>query len=341
MAKAPNQQQQDLYAFIVQHAPIPATAHFQTCQIASALSLDHLVAYADIGPSGINATLIVSLPEHSNQVYIAITDHFHPAFCELVARFDAESESNDAVEIHSSIRLRNPFFNQVGWHAILFAHVAELIENFPETAKINNEHYVFKLITCLTQNEFEFAQRRGSIALLQELYRQRRNFLKFIQPNWNFISDKTLAAEPADTVSYEPTNEIHLTQRNSYSRAIRAAIQQQKAGYSAQTPAIPQDSQLIQAVEFVVAQVLSSLGIEAKTENAGKPRPTKGFKFLPVSDKMFMMGEIILGTSLLVGGIVVGLLLLKTRFPAASIFPGIFATAGIVTLIGAYLSRKN
>lgn len=345
-----NQQQKDLYAFIAQHAPISADkANFHLCKIPSALSLEHWIAYTDIGPSGSHSTLIASLPEHSNQVYIAITDHFHPAFYELIAHFDAESESNDALEIFSSMRLKNPFFNQAGWHAILFTHVVELIEDFPQTALINNERYFFKLVTCLTESEFEFSQRLGSIALLQELYRQRRNFLKFIQPNWKFISDKTNTMAPIKGVSYGATaTQEKSAQQEHYLQEIRSSIQQQ---HKLEQPVISQDSQLTQTIELIVTQVLNSLGINEKKRKIknstsyikliSQQNPIKGFKLSPIGDKILTLSEIILGLSLLIDGLVVGFLLANTRFPAASIFPGIFAIAGVITLISAYLSRKN
>jgi len=353
MDKTPNQQQKDLYAFIAQHAPISADkVNFHLCKIPTALSLEHWVAYTDIGPSGSHSTLIVSLPEHSNQVYIAITDHFHPAFYELIAHFDAESESNDALEIFSSMRLKNPFFNQAGWHAILFAHVVELIEDFPQTAIINNEHYFFKLVTCLTESEFEFAQRLGSIALLQELYRQRRNFLKFIQPNWKFISNKTDTMAPIKGISYGATaTQEKSAQQEHYLQAIRASIQQQQKQHKLEQPVISQDSQLTQTIEFIVTQVLNSLGINEEkrkiknstshTKLISQQNSIKGFKLSPIGDKILTLSEIILGLSLLIGGLAIGFLLANTRFPAASIFPGIFAIAGVITLISAYLSRKN
>ncbi len=319
----PTSKQRALYDFVIEHAPVSARPYLRACIIPGAISTNHLVAYSAIGTESEESTLILSLPEHSSHVYLAITDQYHPAFCDLIARFDAESESNDALTLHFFTRLHNPFFNQVGWYGAFFIPVSELIADFPKRTQLAAEDtYTFQLMTLITEKEFEFAQRQGAPALLAELRKQKRDFLKFVQPEWRF---RTATTDATIQLTKPPSAQQY--------KDVRTAI-----AHSLITRRIQESEEAQTTMQMVHKNLPDSQKV---LQRYLKRLPhTKISNFLSVNDKILAAGELILGAMLFLVGGFASWMLLKTDLSVAGVFSAIFAFVGLMILLNRYRKQK-
>lgn len=174
-----SQEQHDIYVFMMNQAPISAEASVKSVYVPNAVTEEHLVVFSQYGDASNNQHAIISLPSISNQVYITITDADPELLCELIARFDAESETNDSMTSGNLTPILENSLLEHGWHGTLIKSVNLIVDGFPKKSPIGGENFEFHLVILLTKEEFDSAMRNGSDPLLKEFQQQGRSLTSF------------------------------------------------------------------------------------------------------------------------------------------------------------------
>jgi len=288
------------------------------------------------------------LPSVSNQIYLILTDHNPEEICSLVAKYDADSESDDSLSAgHLSI-IREKKLKAKGWHGITILPISVAFQHFPNKATINDDAFEFNLLITLTEDEYNYALKHTPELLIKYFFENNRAIsLSHPTKQYNATGKTTNASSSQQTST--PSHDIpqtfsQRTERATTRTSSTAAFNTKESTTAShrtktKTPHSESDddqtseSTLIDAKNKIPKwqQLLFMMGVEKdeKTQRVKNP------------EQLQHIVEIVIGSIFILSGTILGFIFLASHVRGAFLAPILFASIGALTLISAFRSSKK
>lgn len=292
--------QKQLYRYTLDQASLSEDAVIKHYHIEDAINEEHSIVYSEILERNPTIFGICSLPEISNQVFITFTDNDPEELGQIIAEMSAQSEVNDALQEGSITEMDHPYLTQAGWVGSVLLTMDQLLPEFANTTEIEEESYDFHLVVLLTENELNIARDEDGLAKLKDHWRRSPRNLFSFDPS----TPVTSLLNPADVA----LNQVHFEEKVDTVPDLPdfESIAEEEPIAAAPTNAIP------------------NIPIE--------PLTNKLKRWVSLQGKRQVIGETVLGTVMLVGGLLSTAGFLYNGAAIASVIPTFFALAGAVTL---------
>lgn len=291
--------QKQLYRYTLDQASLSEDAVVKHYHIEDAINEEHSIVYSEILERSPTIFGICSLPDISTQVFVTFTDDDPEELGQVVAEMSAQSEVNDALAEGSVTELSHPYLQKAGWVGSILLNMDQLLPEFANETVVDDETFEFHLVVLLTQKEMAIANDEDGLTKLKEHWRKHpRNFFSF-----DPASPIASLLNPADVA----LNQVHFEEK------VETVPDLPDFESIAEEPAPKAESNPIPTIPV-------------------EPITNKLKRWVSLQGKRQVVGETVLGTVMLVGGLLSTAGFLYNGAAIASVIPTFFAMAGAVTL---------
>lgn len=305
-----NEDQHQIYLWVMKKCGIDHEGVAHSYVFEESISEVHTVIESSVPVQQEQIKSLVVLPEMSNQVYIAFTDQQAELLAELVASLGAQSESNDAlVPGYVSTTDIDPL-RKAGWQGFCILPPDSIFDGFDRDLPLNDEIFEFQIVVLLSEAEYDEAIKAGVQCVEEAIEKGSKVIHHFVPGSGGKARlGKASSKRPAQSqsIAFPEVNAI---------------------------PDLPE----LPDFDAVVDQVAPPLEEPAISPTSPK-RDLKSL--LNLQGEKQVIGETIVGTFLLIGGLAASFLLFNSSMAAMAIFPLLFSLAGVITLRGAYKESKT
>ena len=303
--------QNSIFSLLSSKASLSDDSVVKTYEVEDAINDEYGVVFSEILERKPTVYGLCSLPDISTKVFVGFTDDDPEKLGEILAHLSAQSEVNDAMDEGYLARIEQSDYRDAGWYGTILLSLTELLSDFDNKASFEDEEFDFHLVIPLNKEEYKLTQENGVQALKAQWQQQPRALFSF-----QFDAPATSLLNPDDIV----LNQVHFEEKVE------------------EVPELPDFESIETAPTQQPAQPTPAAPIEPVTE--------KLKRWMSIQGKKQVIGETILGTIMLVGGLIGLFGFVYNEQIIASLIPSVFALAGGITLVGAFresqaLTRKR
>lgn len=304
-----NEDQHQIYLWVMKKCGIENEGVAHSYLFEESISEVHTVIESTVAVQQEEIHSLVVLPEMSNQVYIAFTDQQPDLLAELVASLGAQSESNDALHPGYVSTTDSDQLKQAGWYGFCILSPEHIFDSFDRDLPLNDELFEFQIVALLNEAEYDQAIKSG-VQCIESAIENGTKVLHHFTPGAG--------------------GKARLGKANRKRPTTSQAIAFPDVNAIPDLPELPD-------FDAVVDQVAPAF------EDPVTPPPReKNLKaLLNLQGEKQVIGETIMGTFLVIGGLAASYLLFNSSMAATAIFPLLFSGAGIFTLREAYKESKT
>ncbi|MES2661754.1 MAG: hypothetical protein V4629_00470, partial [Pseudomonadota bacterium] len=161
----------DLLKNLQSNIPHARTGQIFQIRHPASSSGEHIIAIFQAHIESKDVWCIATIPQHSQQIFLCISDAQPDYLIAPMASLDGQSQNTDRFGIGCTCRLRSKTLQSHGWQGVFMLPPNKLIENFSNVISAATHSYKIALVALLNEEDYEFAAQHGPKALYQKLKR--------------------------------------------------------------------------------------------------------------------------------------------------------------------------
>ena len=161
---------------------------FENLDVKGDLQLNHVefdsgskyhTAYGEIGSPEDPISIIFSMPNDSDDVYMMVSDGDPSKLYAQLASIQQYNEEEAHICIDHTVPTNNEYIRNAGWAAFVMLYPSTTFEDFKYTNIILDRKLRFCQVVPITEEERQFKMSKGIEALLNKFTEENRDVITF------------------------------------------------------------------------------------------------------------------------------------------------------------------